>query len=306
MARLYSPDAFYASARAFALSALEAHHEAIHRRVALDAGTALEHLAKACLSKRSPALLAELKSESSTHSVIRLLGIEGADSPAGIRTIGPAEALRRIGLFVKSKADRTDLQTLTDMRNGVVHAGEDVEVEERILAAFAQHADSLVEDLGRDREDFWAGQLAVVDALLNDASDKIAHRVEVKRASATASFESRCTNEGQTVMEMVRALSKSAVLTMDQRLHACPVCNSFGIAIGGHSVDWQVTDVDKETGDVTHVEPLVLFSARAFHCQVCGLRLDSPAEIDKCFEPAWEIEDADWHDYEPEYEADDY
>jgi hypothetical protein len=46
MADSFSPDAFYASAREFARSALEAHHAGNHRRVPLDAGTALEHAAK--------------------------------------------------------------------------------------------------------------------------------------------------------------------------------------------------------------------------------------------------------------------
>ena len=43
-----SPEAFYESARDFAQRALQAHHAGEFRRVALEAGTALEHLAKAC------------------------------------------------------------------------------------------------------------------------------------------------------------------------------------------------------------------------------------------------------------------
>ncbi len=72
------PDAFCESAREFAETALAAHHARKYRRVAIDAGTALEHLAKACLAKRSPGLLAEMKDEASYHSLSRLLGITGA------------------------------------------------------------------------------------------------------------------------------------------------------------------------------------------------------------------------------------
>jgi hypothetical protein len=68
MADPFSADAFYQSACDFALSALEAHHAGNYRHVPLDAGTALEHLAKASLARRSPALLAELKNDSSIHS----------------------------------------------------------------------------------------------------------------------------------------------------------------------------------------------------------------------------------------------
>ena len=51
MADPFSSDAFYGGARDFALSALEAHQAGKNRRVPLDAGTALEHLAKACLTR---------------------------------------------------------------------------------------------------------------------------------------------------------------------------------------------------------------------------------------------------------------
>jgi hypothetical protein len=132
MADPFSPSAFYESGRDFALSALEAHHAGNHRRVPLDVGTALEHLAKACLAQRSPALLADLKGGSAISkggsaisSLIGLLRIEGASVPPKIRTIGLSEALTRAGLFVRPKADTDDLQILTDMRNGIVHAAED-------------------------------------------------------------------------------------------------------------------------------------------------------------------------------------
>jgi hypothetical protein len=298
MADPFSPDAFYQSARDFALSALEAHHAGNYRRVPLDAGTALEHLAKASLARRSPALLAELKNDSSIHSVITLLRIEGAGSPASVRTVGLAQALKRVDRFVKSKTPERDLDTLVDMRNGIVHAADDVEVEERILAAFAQHADALLEDLGRDHKDFWGGQLAVVDALLKDASDKLAHRVEVRLAAAEAWLEHRYVTEGKAVMDVVRALSNSAILTHSERFRQCPVCGSHSIAIGEHSVEYEPADWDKDTGEVTNVVPEVWFSARSFRCNVCGLRLDSQAEMDKVFDPVWQIEDADWREYE--------
>jgi len=91
--------------------------------------------------------------------VLGLLRIEGAGVPAIVRTVGLSGALERAGRFVSSKAAKDDLGILVDMRNGIVHAAEGAEVEERILAAFVQQADALLADLGRDREDFWGGQL---------------------------------------------------------------------------------------------------------------------------------------------------
>jgi hypothetical protein len=252
MADPFSPNAYYENARDFALSALEAHHAGNHRLVPVNAGTAVEHLAKACLANRSPALLADLKGGSPIGSLIGLLRIEGTAVPAKIRTVGLSEALTRAGRFVRSKAAKDDLQTLTDMRNGTVHAAEDTEVEERILAAFAQQADALLTDLGRNRDDFWRGQLLVVDALPKDASDKLAHRVDVKLAAAAAMLKRRNDTEGKDVIRLLRTVSETAPLAADQRLHKCPVCDSFGIATGENTVDWDVTDWDKETGQATN------------------------------------------------------
>jgi len=70
-------------------------------------------------------------------------------------------------------------------------------------------------------------------------------------------------------------------------------------------VEWVPGDWDKETGQVTNVEGEVWFTAQAFHCRVCGLRLDTEAEIDAAgMDTAWQIEDADWRNYEPEYDED--
>jgi hypothetical protein len=250
------------SAREFALSALEAHHTGTYRRVPLDAGTALEHLAKACLARRSPALLADLKSRSSVDSLIFLLRIDGAGVPTKVRTVGLQEALARIDRFgVKSKAVSADLQSLVDLRNGLVHTAQDVEVEERILAAFVQHADSLIKDLDRSRDDFWGDQLAAVDALLEDASDKVAHRVTFRLAAATARLERRYTAEGDAFVNMVRTFSKSAALTGSQRFQPCPVYDSFGIAAGEHSVSWFAEEQDKDTGDFSGQGGQVSFMA---------------------------------------------
>jgi hypothetical protein len=57
MVKAPTAEELYASAAKFAQYALDAHHKGDHQRVAMDAGTSLEHLTKACLAKRSPALL---------------------------------------------------------------------------------------------------------------------------------------------------------------------------------------------------------------------------------------------------------
>jgi hypothetical protein len=229
-----TPDTLYDSAREFAESALEAHHARKYRRVALDAGTALEHLAKACLATRSPALLTELRGEASFPSVLRLLGISQGSGARRLRTVGLRDALDRVKAFVSSAASGDDLRTLIDMRDGTVHAAGDDKVEERLLVAFAQHADELLADLGRDRAQFWGGQLSAVDALLADASDKVAHDVEVQLAAAHASFERQFGEAPDEMLAIVQRLTTPNFRggdVGDERAD-CPVCDSHGVATG--------------------------------------------------------------------------
>ena len=121
----------------------------------------------------------------------------------------------------------------------------------------------------------------MVDALLKDADDELAHRVEVRLAAAAAMLERRYAKEGEAVIAALRTLSKSALLAAGQKFHACPVCDSHDIATGGHTVEWVPDDWDKETGQVTNIYGAVWFTAEKFHCPVCNPRLDSEAEIEK-------------------------
>jgi hypothetical protein len=69
------------------------------------------------------------------------------------------------------------------MRYGTVHAASDEEVEERLVVAFIQYAEALLEDLDRRREWLWGGQVEVVDALLASSTDKTIRRVKIKLAA---------------------------------------------------------------------------------------------------------------------------
>lgn len=302
MADPFSVEAFYESARDFAISALEAHHSGRHRRVAIEAGTALEHLMKAALASRSPVLVADLGSDSGLAYVTGILGIEGwAGGPASVRTVGMAQARSRIEHLTRPKAvDRKAIDRLVAMRNGTVHAAAVAEVEESVLAAFALYSDLLLSDLGRERSDYWGGQLAVVDALLQGNSDKLTQQCEVRLAAAEAYLEERYAAMGEAVMKVIISLSKSIALDPNQRFHRCPVCGADGVAIGEHGVEYEPADWD-ETGAVSNMVPTVWFTAYSFRCNVCWLLLDSTDLIDKAFDPVWEIEGANWRDYEPDF-----
>lgn len=165
--RLPTLEGLYRSAEQFANSALVAHGANDFRRVTIDAATCLEHLLKACLAKRSLALVVDLSNrEGSFSSLVELLGISSAQPPRFIRTVSLRDAVARMNKFMTPPTVVEDIKTLIDMRDGTIHAGSDEEVEERMVVAFIQYADSLLADLDRRRDWFWGGQLAVVDALV--------------------------------------------------------------------------------------------------------------------------------------------
>ncbi len=93
MAEPFNPDALRESAIEYARGALEAHRAENYRRAAVEAGTALEHLAKAALASRTPALVADLRHETSAAMIAWLLKVDGAKPPARPRSIGLWEAL---------------------------------------------------------------------------------------------------------------------------------------------------------------------------------------------------------------------
>jgi len=309
MAEAFSVNGFYDSARDFARTALEAHHAENYRRVALDAGTALEHLAKACLVNRSPALLvADLKNLSAVNTLAWLLRVNGAKPVLRVRTVGLWDALVRVRLLVPSMVTDDDLKTLVDMRDGVVHAAQEAEMETQVLTAFIQQAETLLADLGRERAEFWAGQLGVVNALLTKATDEIAYEVAVKLAAAKASYSRDGTVDPREArkVRLARRLSKSALHPYIEGPMRCPVCPSNGVAIGEYDVDFEADDWDKDTGDVANVAATVWFVVDRFYCSNCGLRLDNPAELAEAkVTLRWEIEGASWIDYVDSADYDD-
>jgi hypothetical protein len=307
MALDLSPHAFYESARSFAGTAMRAHHARDHRRVALDAGTALEHLLKACLASRSPALLVELKpSDVNYYSLLRLLKIPEGGPLSRVRTVSLRDALQRMKAFVTPSVSEEDLQTLVGMRDGTVHAALSDEVETHLLAVFAQFANTLLDDLGqfhlglRDRAQFWGDQQPVIDALLADASDMVAHDVEVKLAAARAYF-AREYGEGPVgLLELARQRFEPDEDPGEdlgfQMAGKCPVCNSLAVASGVHDVEWEPEHDEDQTDNAN---PTVWFTPSTFECRICRLRLDSLAEIIAAgMKPRWEHESADFRKYE--------
>jgi hypothetical protein len=286
-----------ASAARFAQSTLEAHHKGDHQRVALDAGTALEHLTKACLVMRSPALLSELKPGPNNWQSLLLLCGFAEGRPNQLRTVGLREARERLKTFVSSAASEADLALLINLRDGVVHAAVDEEVEERLLVAFVQQADACLVDMSRSRYDFWAERVDVVDALLANASDKVTHRVQVKLAAARAAFVEKYGEVLEELFQLIRKMPPQFD-QMQEAVAECPVCGSQGVAGGEMSVD-VAGDHEDDVWAWVHFDPT------GFSCPMCGLRLDTQAEVVAAGIPAgWDLPDLDPYGFMPRDSAD--
>lgn len=272
-AKVPTLDELYDSSVSFAAGAMSAHASGSHRRLAVDAVTALEHLMKACLLRRSPVLLVDLGRDGNWGSLRVLAGLPGP-SFGFLRTIGIQEALKRTDTFFTSSASRVDLKLLFDLRNGVVHTGFDEAVEERLLVAFVKQAEACLSDLGKDRAAFWGGQLDVVDALIADSTDKALQRVQIKLAAAKARFAEKFAESAPELLTAVRL-----VFPVDAELeetHECPSCQSIGLGTGPHHVE---DSYEMDDDGVIQGGAWVVFRPDSFACRVCGLRLTSADEI---------------------------
>ena len=288
------------SAQEFARSSINAHVSRKHHLVALYAGTSLEHLAKASLTSRSPALIGELRGEDSFRPLLLLLKITAGSTPPPRRTVGLRVALQRARLLVTSNANWDHLMTLADMRDGTVHAAANDEVEDQLMVAFVQHADALLADLSRGRGAFWGPQLDVADTLLAHASNRVAHRVQVKLAAARANFAGYDTH----LLQAIRQWAAVEALSRDQAHTECPACSSQGVASGFRHVDVSEHETDPN-GNILRPILTVWFSAESFACAVCGLRLDSSAEMTAAgMEETWDEGPEQVDDYSQPYDED--
>lgn len=289
------------SAQEFARSSINAHVSRKHHLVALYAGTSLEHLAKASLTSRSPALIGELRGEDSFRPLLLLLKIPAGSTPPPRRTVGLRVALQRARLLVTSNASWDHLMTLADMRDGTVHAAANDEVEDQLMVAFVQHADALLADLGRERGAFWGPQLDVADTLLAYASNRVAHRVQVKLAAARANFAGY---DNANLLQAIRQWAAVEALSRDQAHTECPACRSEGVASGFRHVDVSEHETDP-SGNILRPILTVWFAAESFACPVCGLRLDSSAEMTAAeMEETWDEGPEQVDEYSQPYNED--
>ena len=264
------------SASKFARSTIDAYGIPENDRVFFMAGVSLEHLLKACLASRHPALILDLKQKDSWSSLHSILTNQQTQVKK-FRTISLFEALERVKNLITSNANFQDLVNLIDLRNGAVHLGVSQPVEERVLIAFLRQINVCLSDLKISDVDFWQSHLSIVNALLSGETNRVKKDVARKLSQSKLRYEQK--TQGW-MPEMKELASRKLMLPLfGMEPYTCVVCNSDGQAYGDHDIQYEVASESEDTGEFIIRDVWVEFTPGSFKCSSCGLHLSSGEEL---------------------------
>jgi hypothetical protein len=171
-------DTLLTGARKFSALAMTACAGEDHELFALHAGVAVEHLAKAVLANKNPALLLDLRGgRRSTDMLYHLTGVKSVSAEKEW-TIGAAEAISRLRDLEVLSGDRM-LDRLVELRNGTAHSGGKGAAED-LLPVFARTVDVLLCDAGIAHDEFWGPWLTAATMAISDAHSKVARDVNLR------------------------------------------------------------------------------------------------------------------------------
>lgn len=241
-------------------------------------GAAVELLAKACIAKVEPALLAAPASRDGAPPTSSLLHLRGhADRVTGSAVRDVATIMVKPAIQLASDLHRRitvtpkQLSLVLDVRNAAVHLGlvqDDLLVEAVVL--MATFVDQALPALDETPDEFWTPQVAkLVRSLLDERSGEVAKVVHELIAQAGQHYRTtfgRLDEPSRTVLVSVMEANKPSG-GLDASQTRCPACDHMG---------WVIVDVDVD------VEPMgggeydsheYLFT-KGFECPVCGLLLE--------------------------------
>lgn len=265
--------------------------------ILIDAAFSLEHLCKAYLYDKHPALLMEIRN-GQFDSLLHLTGLGGsARKLKAPRTISAKEALARVEQLMTVRTPRLLLDQLIDVRDGVVHAGYLSPTNTReVLTVFLRFSNELYEELGVEELLRWADHSTLVASLISQSLSEIDHEVQRKITAAQQRLAKLMSsvpeNQQVAVGDARQALTPSYAFfepghntgeTPIERLQArCPACNHPGASLWGQ-IEWDSIERTKAS-PMAHrekeIEHYELFWPTRLFCGSCDLRLDSPDELE--------------------------
>lgn len=250
-------------------------------RGAIDAGTAVEHMAKALLATLSPALLADRNADLDTMLHLAGFGQLAKCGAHEVKTIGAHEACLRCARLVPefTYTQQAD-QALFVARNGGAHLAlttDDVARESaRIMVRLLE---PLIKAMSVDRSKFWGDMESVADTLLDEKATQIGASLEMKLGAAKSRLEARMAGLGAKERVLVlRALTTHPYYTEDEEPYECPACGQTGVMIcelrdiGQPEFEYEQVAEDDFIYPGGHIDRMAF--AVNFDCDACGLDLN--------------------------------
>jgi hypothetical protein len=248
------------SAQTFAQRATEDERSA---EFAVHLGAALEHLLKAALANRHPALLLTMSGKTSAAAI---LAIVEADFETSTRpkTVGPDEAFSRCVEILGGSlgSHRIDFERIVEARNDAAHLAGAPTQHDELLDGFASMSQELLPHLGCTNEQFWGPYWPRVTDRLASLAALIANQVATK-LSATGHAESARPN-----MSFGSSILKH-----------CPRCGADARLWGHYSfyeetIEYNGGD-DEHDGEMReHRGVMKTFYPKMLRCEHCALVLE--------------------------------
>ncbi|MEU5863524.1 hypothetical protein ABZ815_20305 [Nonomuraea sp. NPDC047529] len=305
-------DQLVASAQDFARRALTAYIDDDSRVILINAAFSLEHLCKAYLCDKHPALLMEIRN-GQFDSLLHLTGLgASARKLKEPRTISAREALQRVEQLMAVRTPRVLLEQLIDVRDGIVHAGYLSPANTRAnLTAFLRFSNELYDEMKVVEASRWSEHAELAESLIRDSLTEIDHEVQRKIAAAKqrlVQVMSMVPVDQQSALDAARQALMPTSYTffkpnykfidypIAQLSARCPACDHSEAALWGR-MEWGFESLQS-------ISPIPLssegldekshFLPEAFFCASCELRFDSPDELEAVGFSTIEIITPDW------------
>ncbi len=282
-------DDLIASSKRFAVRALAAHKSEDFELVPLFAATSLEHITKACLLRRNPALLTPMGGKENLNTLLFLTGAR-VERPKKFITVGLKDAVYRLNEFIESEADQGAISKLIDLRDGNIHIAENDQVELSLLVAYILQIHACLGDLQILPENFWQEHFQLIEKILDQEQSKLGKIVGIKMEQSRIRFKAKMDNYSK---EVQKSITEDVPFTgMGEEVCKCPVCESLGIAVGKHEVEYDYEPQGDRNGTIDEYISVTFHPSR-FSCRNCGLKLESRGElVDAGLQLSWDS-DAD-------------
>ena len=298
------------SSRRFVDRAFACHEQSDWEGFIVQAGIAIELLAKAVLAKLNPLLIADTRNEKSLLALARS-GSRGK-LPGSVRTISAETALRRArDIGVPINRFENDIRALREARNRIVHSGDfDPVVVERGFDGWVRSMVALCEHAEYAMDLVFGANTHLIGIHMKEYVDNLESLWKMRRGSAELRWQGdRIISdpvEFQHRFNLLRnELDSANANDPTTQWVPCAVCGLPAQLFGEFEPE---PDYDREGDEVWISGFYYNFIPTLFHCQSCGLNLDSRGLIEESgMLDTWELDQMDgdrwahqidefWHD----------